>query len=363
VTLAEGDAMDRQPPRYLAAYRELYARDPRAAALQWFRDAGYGLFLHYGLYSLLGRHEWVQFRERIRVAEYATLREWFGADAFEADAIADFAVACGMRYVNLTARHHDSFCLWDTRQTTFSSVQALCGRDLVGELAAACQKRGLGLCLYYSHGRDWRHPHAPNNDRWGGNARPAYAPPEPTYATGPAHDLRYYLDYVTGQITELLTGYGPVAAIWLDGIGVPLHPRDPSGARIAGFDPRWDGDVFRCQELYAHIHALQPQVLVAYKQGYLGTEDFFAPESKAKSRFGDEFADKPGEICVATGSGWGYVAAEPFPPADELWRRLEQAWAADYNLLLNVAPLPDGRLPEPAVATLTRLGERLRTHA
>jgi len=170
------------------------------------------------------------------------------------------------------------------------------------------------------------------------------------------------LDFVTAQITELLTQYGPIAAIWLDGISVPLNPKDESGAKIEGFDPRWDGDAFRCQELYDHIHHLQPQVLVAYKQGYLGTEDFFAPEHRAESRFADEFADKAGEICTTAGGGWGYTAGKEYFTPDEVWNRLEQAWTADYNLLINVGPLPDGRLPAPAVETLSQVGKRLKTH-
>ena len=352
--------MTGKPPRYLSAFAEQYAGDPREAARQWFRSAGYGLFMHYGLYSLLGRHEWVQFRERIPVAAYAGLKDGFRAANFKPDWIVDFAVSCGMKYINLTTRHHDSFCLWDTRQTTFNVMQAPCGRDLIGELAAACDKRGLGLCLYYSHGRDWKHPHAPNNDRWGGNARPAYDPPEPAYATGAAHDLRYYLDFVTAQITELLTQYGPIAAIWLDGIAVPLHPLDEAGRERVGFDPRVDGDVFRCQELYDHIHALQPQVLVSYKQGYLGTEDFFAPEHKAYSRFGDEFADKPGEICTTAGGGWGYTAGHDYLSAEVLWTKLREAREARHNLLMNVGPLPDGCFPEQAVITLSAVGDQLR---
>lgn len=161
-------------PAYLKGYEKLFAADPRQAALAWFKDARYGLFLHYGLYSLLGRHEWVQQREKIPVAEYARLAARFTAEKFDAETIAEFTVAAGMRYVNLTTRHHDCFCLFKTRETPFNSLNAPCGRDLVAELADACAKRHLGLCLYYSHGRDWRHPHAPNNDTWGGAARPQY---------------------------------------------------------------------------------------------------------------------------------------------------------------------------------------------
>jgi alpha-L-fucosidase len=140
-------------PNYLRDYEDLYEQNPRSAALKWFTDAKYGLFLHYGLYSLLGRHEWVQFREKIPVAEYAKLKDQFTAENFDPDYIADFAVDCGMRYVNLTSRHHDSFCLFDTELTGFNSVNSPAKRDLAGELAEACQKRGLGFFLYYSHGR------------------------------------------------------------------------------------------------------------------------------------------------------------------------------------------------------------------
>ncbi len=345
-------------PSYLADYKDLYREDARRAGTQWFRDARYGLFLHYGLYSLLGRHEWVQFRERIPVAEYARLKDQFTAEGFDAIRIVQFAIACGMRYVNLTARHHDGFCLWNTQFSDFNSARAPCRRDLVGELAVACESEGLGLCLYYSHGRDWHHPHAPNNDEWGGNARPPYDPPDPSYAYGAHHRLDTYLEYVHDQIHELLTGYGPIAAIWLDGIAVPLS-RDP-----ARFD---------CQDLYNMIHSLQPQVLVAYKQGLLGAEDFYAPERRIPtaedpaSLQGHVVRDtaKPREICVTmTPGSWGYDAAargRHLTP-DQVWDELARARAQDANLLLNTALLGDGSLDEEDVAVLLEVGERLEKH-
>lgn len=332
-------------PAYLRGYEEQYAADPREAARQWFRKARFGLFMHYGLYSLLGRHEWVQLREKIPVAEYAKLMDRFRAERFDADHIAALGVDAGMRYVNLTTRHHDSFCLFKTDQTDFHSVNAPCGRDLVAELAAACEKHGLGLCLYYSHGRDWKHPHAPNNDDWGGSARPEYDPPEPGYAYGDEHDLEQYLDFMTAQITELLTNYGPIAAIWLDGIGVPI-----SG----------DYSRFRCQELYDHIHALQPQVLVSYKQGLIGTEDFCAPERKAI----DNPTSVPMEICTTMNlTSWGYMAADAgkHKCADEVWAILTDAGRRGCSLLLNTAPLPDGSIDPEDESTLRAVGERLRT--
>ena len=330
-------------PNYLREYEAMYRQDPRGAALEWLKDAKYGLFMHYGLYSLLGRHEWVQFKEQIRVAEYAALQQHFLADKFDAEHIAELAVDAGMKYVNITTRHHDSFCLWDTRQTTFNSVHAPCGRDLVGELAVACEKFDLGLCLYYSHGRDWRHPHAPNNDEYGNTGRPHYDPPEPTYARGEAHDLNIYLRFVTAQITELLTNYGPIAAIWLDGVRTPQ----------AG-----DVSAFRCQELYDYIHSLQPQVLISYKDGLTGTEDFYAPEAGWKEI--GALGDKPREICAHMSGGWGYTAGTPHKNADQTWELLRSTRGGGCNLLLNTGPRPDGSIDPGDENTLRQVGARIR---
>jgi alpha-L-fucosidase len=328
-------------PSYLAEFADLYADDPRQAAIEWFRQARFGLFLHYGLYSLLGRHEWVQLRETIPVAEYANLADRFTAERFDADAIAELALAAGMTYVNLTTRHHDSFCLFRTAETDFHSLNTPCKRDLVGELADACADRGLGLFLYYSHGRDWRHPHAPDNATWGGQARPEYDPPEPAYAAEPDHDLNVYLEFMTRQITELLTQYGPIAGIWLDGIAVPL-----SGDRSA----------FRCQELYDHIHSLQPQVLVSYKQGLLGTEDFLAPEHKAYVAP----QGRPLEVCTTmTPGSWGYLAdSKAHLSTDDVLAKLAAARENRFNLLLNTGPLPDGSIDPADEQTLREVGRR-----
>ncbi len=342
-------------PSYLKDYRKQYKKDPREAARAWFREARYGLFLHYGLYSLLGRHEWVQLRETIPVAEYAKLADQFTAEKFDAMAIAEFARDAGMKYINLTTRHHDGFCLFNSDGWEFNSANSPARRDLVAELAVACEVHGLGFCLYYSHGRDWKHPHAPNNDEWGGSARPKYDPPEPSYAYGAEHDLQHYLDFMTGQIEQLLNSYGPVAAIWLDGIAVPL-----SG----------DRSKFRCQELYDFIHSLQPQVLVSYKQGLLGTEDFFAPEHHVPTAEDNaskrgELGDTKGkllEVCTTMAPGsWGYRqdTTGKHLTEEQVWQKLAETGRSGANLLLNTGPLPDGSLDPEDVKTILAVGERL----
>ncbi len=344
-------------PSYLRGYEDQYQQDPRAAATEWFRDAKYGLFLHYGLYSLLGRHEWVQLREKIPVAEYAKLKDQFTAEKFDADHIAAFAEDCGMKYINITTRHHDSFCLWDSRETDFTSANSPAKRDLLAELAAACSKRRLGLFFYYSHGRDWKHPHAPNNDEWGGSARPKYDPPEPSYAYGDDHDLQIYVDLMTAQIKELLANYGQIAGIWLDGIAVPR---------------KGPGEQFKCQELYDFIRGMQPQVLVTYKQGWLGTEDFFAPEHHVpeegdEGRQGQVYAQpgKPLEVCttmIGPPVSWGYQEAEDthHKTADEVWESLREARQGNANLLRNTGPRGDGSLDPRDEPQMRAIGARLR---
>jgi alpha-L-fucosidase len=329
-------------PSYLKGFETLYARDPRAAAIEWFRQARLGLFLHYGLYSIPGRHEWIQFREKVPVAQYAKLADQFRADRFDADAIAGMAKRAQMRYITMTTRHHDSFCLFKTQQTDFQSLRSPAKRDLIAELAQACSKHGLGLCLYYSHGRDWKHPHAPNNDEWGGSARPQYNPPEPSYATGKDHHLEKYLDFMKAQITELLTQYGPIASIWLDGIAVPL-----SGDRAK----------FHCDDLYRHIRGLQPQVLVSYKQGLLGTEDYLAPEHKGVPNQ----SGKPMEICTTMQkNGWGYVKDSEHLTLEQVMDTVRRAGEQKANLLLNTGPLPNGSIHSGDSATLDALGAKLR---
>ena len=333
-----------KPPAYLSAYAQLYASNPRAAALEWFRKARFGLFIHYGIYAQLGEEAWAQLTSKTPVAEYAKLARTFKAEKFDADFIADLAVAAGMRYINITTKHHDGFCLFHSRHTGFHSLNTPARRDLVAELVNACNKRSLGVFFYYSHGREWRHPHGPDNEHWGGRARPEYNPRETSYAYDGAHDLQKYVDFVAAQVTELLTNYGPVAGIWLDGIAVPL-----SGDRYK----------FHCQDLYDLIHRLQPHALVSYKQGLLGTEDFLAPERRAVP----VSPGKPLEICdTLQERHWAWVKDSRHLTADQAMTALEAAARNRANLLLNTGPLADGSIHPEDVATLRAMGERIRRH-
>jgi alpha-L-fucosidase len=344
-------------PPYLKGYEKLYRRDPRAAALQWFVDAKYGLFIHWGLYSLLGRHEWVMYDEAIRVAEYEQLKHRFTAEGFDAGFIADLALEAGMHYITFVCKHCDSFCLWDTNCTAFNSVKSAAGRDFVEEMSKACNERGLGFFAFYEHGFDWRHPHGPSPWDWKSPAvRPHYDPPEVSYKYGEEYDFREYLDYVHCGITELLSNYGPVAGIWLDGIAVPL-----SG----------DREKFECDQLYRHIRQLQPQTLISYKYGLTGTEDFLAPEEVQLNREEVDLdnREKPWEICTSlhdggsTGHklGWGYVEDARRFTLDENLKKIAYARGKGANILLNIGPLGDGSIHPDDIEMLKAIGKHNKT--
>ena len=357
----ERSVEERGVPSFLAGHADLYRQDPRAATKKWFDEARFGLFLHYGVYSQLARGEWVQLRDKIPVAEYGKLKETFDPKNFDANRICDLAVAAGMKYVNLTARHHDSFCLFRTNETEFNSVNSPARRDLVQELADACEGRGLGLCLYYSYALDWRHPYFYSREKglsgevaWD-SARPDYAEPQPEYKYEQEEDFTNYLIFVHAQMQEILNRYHP-AVLWLDPImGYYAQP-----------------DLFPVEVTYELIRAADPGVLICFKQGANGDEDFVAPERepRAHTRGGrvgeiawERNKGKKIEICdTLQPRVWGYDERDrgQHRTPDDVMAMLEHGDKYAANLLLNTGPLPDGSIHPDDEATLIEVGKRLR---
>ncbi|MFP4105697.1 MAG: alpha-L-fucosidase [Phycisphaerae bacterium] len=351
-------------PAHLEKLASEYAENPHTAAMKWFRNAGLGLFLHYGLYALHGKGEWGMYNQAMDLGEYEKLAERFTAEKFDADFITDLACQAEAKYVNFTTKHHDGFCLWDSDNCAFNSANSAAGRDLVGEMAGQCRAKGLGFFLYYSYALDWHHPWFFSLDYFD-RARPPYDHPEPHYLFRKAEDFRRYIDDVHAQLTELLTNYGPVAGVWFD----------PEMAYHA------QKDLFPLSETYALIRKLQPHALVAFKHGATGEEDFAAPEGrglplleKIRDRIGEKEAeeaqrawdahkDKRGEICDTLSFSWGYHEKndENHIGPDEVMSKLAEAWRRDCNLLINTGPLPSGAIPEPDVKTLREVGRRIRS--
>lgn len=332
-------------PPHLKDYAELYKSDPRKASLQWFQDAKFGMMICYGLYSLDGIHPFEQHRLKIPVREYEKKMERFTAEKFDAEALCDLAVAANMKYVTLVLKHCEGFCLWDSKQTDFNSMRSAAKRDLVRELVDACNKRGLGFFAFYEYGFEWRHPHGPRvKDFTKPLIEVPYDTPDPTYAYGKDYDLNKYIDYAHAQIEELLTNYGPIAGVWIDGLAGPL-----SG----------DASRFRVPELYEKIRRLQPHALISFKFGLTGTEDFNAPEREQLELIkpGDT---KPIELCETLVPGWGYAKGAQHKDADWVWQSLSFCGEMGYNYLLNVAPAGDGSVLPQDVATLREVGRRLR---
>lgn len=351
-------------PNYLSAYRQIYQKDPHQAALSWFKNAQFGLFIHYGLYSLLGRHEWVMYREAIPLEDYEKLQNAFTAEKFDADYITDLALNAGMSYVNITSRHHDSFCLFESSVSDYTSVRSPAKRDLVAELADQCKQKGLGLFLYYSYALDWRHPYFYPRS-FIPIARPDYSRPEPRYKWEKDADFAYYINFVHTQVTELLTNYGYIAGIWFD--------------PIMGYYAR--PDLFPIEDTYAMIRDLQPQTLIAFKQGANGGEDFASPErqghslaERVREQIGAEQAciaqhawkhnkNKHNEICDTLQPGaWGYTRDDDgkHRTTEEVLGMLEYAKKIKCNLLLNTGPLPDGSIHPEDDYTLREIGQVLR---
>ena len=289
----------------------------------WWFERRFGLFVHWGLYSIHGWHEQEQWRARVPRAEYAKLAQQWNPTRFDPDAWLDLAERAGMKYVCLTTKHHDGFCLWDTKLTSYNTMNTPYGKDVVRQVADACHRRGVPLCLYYSI-VDWHHPNYPNQGRH--HELPVQPGDEP--------DFPKYLEFLKGQIRELCTQYGTIHGIWWD-MNVAQHV-DPS--------------------INAMIRELQPMAVInnrGFDAGDFGTpeRDYEgAPDAAA-------VLTKRTEACQSVGSeSWGYRREEDYYSDRHLLRSIDRYLARDGNYLLNVGPKPDGTLPEPAVAILQRVG-------
>jgi len=351
-------------PRYLAAHADRWRKDPHAANLAWFRETQWGLFIHYGLYSQLGEGEWVLKNRPVPLGEYERLFQSFRPERFDAEALTDLALEAGMSYINLVTCHHEGFPLWNSATEPWNS-QAACGRDLVRELGEACDRKGLGFFLYFTHILNWRHPDAwPIGDLPAG--RPAYAEPEPRYRLEtplPSEGNPGYWRWAHGLLDEL-TGFDfPVAGIWLD-IIMAYYQRP---------------DLIPIQETYRRIRSRLPHALVSFKQGATGDEDFASPEYQFRSmggvlraqgnEAGARLADrawelnrgKKNEICMTLQKkGWGWMRDSAHFDADEVRARLAYALKNNCSMLTNIGPLPDGAVHPDDLATLRACGKAIR---
>jgi alpha-L-fucosidase len=310
----------------------------------WFRAARFGLFIHFGLYSLAARHEWVRSYEELSDTAYERYFERFDPDRFDAARLARTAREAGMRYAVLTTKHHDGFCLWDSKLTGYTSSAAI-GRDLVAEFATAMRAEGLRVGLYHSL-IDWHHPDFVVDGI------------HPLRNAGPldelnaGRDMARYRAYLHGQIRELLTGYGPVDLMFYDF----TYSHDRGG--LPGKGP----DAWAAEDLLALTRELQPGILVNNRLGIPG--DYVTPEQYQPDRpFVVDGTEIRWEACQTLNGSWGYHRDNlEYKDAGLLARMLVQSVAAGGNLLLNVGPTGRGDLDKRTRRILADIAEWMDEH-
>lgn len=293
---------------------------------RWFEQARFGLFVHWGIYSLLAHQhaEWVLFASKLDRAEYNCLAEQFKGERFDADTLADLARRAGMNYMVLTTRHHDGFCLFDTQTTGFNSVVTAAKRDFVREHVEACRHAGLRVGLYYSV-MSWQH--------------------DAIYA-GPGTDpdgWERMVQETHAQLRELMTNYGPIDLLWYDGGVVP-------GVQDNGIIARF----WRSKDLNAMVRSLQPGILINNRSGL--PEDFSTPEQ----HFAPAAPGRRCEACMTINKSWGYnIHDRSFKSVGDILNTLIRCSRYDSNLLLNIGPRGDGTVQPECVERLEAVGRWL----
>lgn len=290
--------------------------------LGWWREARFGMFIHWGPVSLTGEEiGWARGRE-IPIEEYDQLYLRFNPERFDAEAWVRTAREAGMKYIVLTTKHHDGFCLWNTRQTDYNIMNSPFGRDVVAELSEACRAAGIRFCTYYST-CDWHHPDFPLTSPGGTVERPT-------------SNLDRYERYLRAQVEELITQYGPLGLVWFD---VPQ---------------RFDAE--RGQGIIDFVRGLQPDIIVNNRSGAPG--DYDTPEQ----RVGKYQDDRPWETCMTICRQWAWRPNDPLKTRKECVQTLIRCAGGDGNLLLNVGPTPDGLIEPDQAARLKEIGDWLRAH-
>jgi alpha-L-fucosidase len=308
----------------------------------WWRDARFGMFIHWGLYAIpAGKWgdrtdygEWIRSSAHIPREEYESLRGRFNPAKFDARAWVKLAKAAGMKYITITSKHHDGFCLFDSKETDWDVMSTPFKRDIIKEMAEACKEEGITLCLYYSI-MDWHHPdYTPRRDWETWDSKGA--------------DFERYVKYMKAQLKELLTNYGPIGVLWFDG----------------QWEGNWNDE--RGKDLYEYVRSLQPNIIVNSRVGRGGGDwgldgesgmlgDYATPEQTIP----DEVpAGVDWETCMTMNGHWGYNRADKeFKSAQDLVRKLVDIAGKGGNFLLNVGPTADGEIPPESVERLREIGK------
>ena len=302
-----------------------------------FADSRFGVFIHWGIYSLFGQGEW-HMNDGIDSKEYAKAAQAFYPHRYNAAEWVSAIKASGAKYICFTSRHHDGFSMWDTKQSDYNIMNTPYGKDVLRQLADECHRQGLKLHLYYSH-LDWTREDYPAG-RTGRHSKSLDNP-----------DWRSYYNFMNAQLPELLTQYGEIGAIWFDGYWDHDSDKEP-------FD--WE-----LPYQYDMIHRLQPACLIGNNHHLTPFEgediqifERDVPGENTAGLSGQEISRLPLETCQTMNGMWGYkVGDQNYKSVKELIHLLVRTSGKGANLLLNVGPQPDGTLPEAALVRLAEIGK------
>ena len=316
--------------------------------MQWWREARFGMFIHWGLYSIpagewKGRTdhaEWIRDTAQIPIEQYDKFMGQFNPVKFDADQWVNIAKNAGARYIVITSKHHDGFCLFASKHTDYNVMSTPFKRDIMKEMAEACRSQGLRICWYHSI-MDWHQPDYLPRRKW-----------ESRSAAGA--DYERYVAHLKDQLRELVTNYGKIGVLWFDG----------------EWEPTWTHQ--HAQDLYRYVRGLDPQIIINNRvdkgrQGMAGLNkegnfagDFGTPEQEIPA------TGLPGvdwETCMTLNDHWGYNKHDQhWKSAEDLIRKLADVASKGGNFLLNVGPTVEGLIPQPSVQRLQALGRWMKVN-
>ncbi|MCL5098769.1 MAG: alpha-L-fucosidase [Candidatus Omnitrophica bacterium] len=302
-----------------------------AARTQWWRDAKFGMFIHWGIYSVPADGEWHFFNHKMQVKDYERYADQFNPVNFNAEKWVQVAKNAGMKYIVITSKHHDGFCMFDTKLTDYCITKATpFKRDPMKELAAACKKAGIRLCFYHSI-MDWHHPDYLPRRPWETETRPA-----------DGASLDRYIEYMKGELRELLTNYGPIGVLWFDG----------------GWEH--NAEQLHSLEVDRMIRSLQPGILINDRNQL--PEDFSTPEQSIPA--GAMSGGRLWETCMTLNDHWGYARDDHnWKSTEDLVHKLCDIAHKGGNFLLNVGPTELGEIPEPSIERLAEVGVWMKVNS